>query len=318
MSKVYFINNLERGQTIEEVFGINTFKQAKDRNNRPYIDLELVDKTGTIKGKVWSDNISNIDNNALSEGSVVRIKGLVTEFNGSLQLSLYALSLHENYDLEDFLPVTTRKIEAMWDEFLEYINSVQDKTIEQLLNALVEKYEDKIKNSPAGKSVHHNYVGGLLEHIVEMLNLSEVICKLYPEANKNIVIAGIMFHDIGKIRELFVDGFRIDYTAEGKLIGHIPLGLKIFNEIEQGVLKENTKLQIEHIILSHHYTLEFGSPVTPRTIEAVIVSKIDDLSSKVRLVQKILINNADSNSEFAPKEFGIDGEIYLGVSEQNL
>lgn len=318
MSKVYFINNLERGQTIEEVFGINTFKQAKDRNNRPYIDLELVDKTGTIKGKVWSDNISNIDNNALSEGSVVRIKGLVTEFNGSLQLSLYALSLHENYDLEDFLPVTTRKIEAMWDEFLEYINSVQDKTIEQLLNALVEKYEDKIKSSPAGKSVHHNYVGGLLEHIVEMLNLSEVICKLYPEANKNIVIAGIMFHDIGKIRELFVDGFRIDYTAEGKLIGHIPLGLKIFNEIEQGVLKENTKLQIEHIILSHHYTLEFGSPVTPRTIEAVIVSKIDDLSSKVRLVQKILTNNADSNSEFAPKEFGIDGEIYLGVSEQNL
>lgn len=206
----------------------------------------------------------------------------------------------------------------MWDEFLEYINSVQDKTIEQLLNALVEKYEDKIKSSPAGKSVHHNYVGGLLEHIVEMLNLSEVICKLYPEANKNIVIAGIMFHDIGKIRELFVDGFRIDYTAEGKLIGHIPLGLKIFNEIEQGVLKENTKLQIEHIILSHHYTLEFGSPVTPRTIEAVIVSKIDDLSSKVRLVQKILTNNADSNSEFAPKEFGIDGEIYLGVSEQNL
>lgn len=312
MSKVYYIQNLEKGQTIEEIFGINTYKKATDRNNRPYIDIEFVDRTGSIKAKVWSDNISNVDGSVLSEGTVVRIKALVGEFNGNLQLNLYSLSACQDYDLGDFLPVSSREIDQMWGEMMEYVRAMKDENLKSIVEDLVSEYEDGIKKTPAAKSVHHNFVGGLLEHVVEMLNLSDTICELYPEANRDIVTTGIIFHDIGKVRELYVDGFRIDYSPEGRLIGHIPLGMKIFNELEKGRLKDTLKMQIEHIILSHHYTMEFGSPVTPRTIEAVMVSKIDDLSSKVRLVQKILVNNADTDSIFAPREFGIDGEIYLG------
>ncbi|MBD3280406.1 HD domain-containing protein [Candidatus Dojkabacteria bacterium] len=320
MPKTYYINQLETGQTLEdEQFGINSLKRALDKNNNPYLDIEFVDKTGTIKAKVWSDTLSRIDDKALTEGEIVEISASVREFNGRNQLTVYNIKPSEEKDLADYLPVTSKDIDELWKDFVEYVEKVEDKGIKKLLQALISTYEKEIKKNPAAKSVHHHYVGGLLEHVVEMLKISESVVSLYEEADKDLVIAGCILHDIGKIRELYIDGFQIDYTPEGKLVGHIPLGVKILNELllsngNKGseVLDEQTRLKLEHIILSHHYVLEFGSPVTPKTIEAMIVSKIDDLSSKVRLVQKILYNNRENSSKFAPREFGLEGEVYLG------
>ncbi|MBN1332058.1 HD domain-containing protein [Candidatus Dojkabacteria bacterium] len=313
MAKTYYINQLEKGQTLEnEQFGINSFKKALDKNNNPYLDIEFVDKTGNIKAKVWSDTLAKIDDSAISEGEIVEISGIVSEFNGNKQLTVYGISKCESKELGAFLPMTMKDIDELWKDLMGYVNKVESPEIKKILLKLTSKYEEEIRKSPAAKGVHHHYVGGLLEHVVEMLKISDPVVALYEEADKNLVIAGIIFHDIGKIRELYIDGFQIDYSSEGKLIGHIPLGVKILNELDSGEMEEGIRLKLEHIILSHHFVMEFGSPVTPKTIEAMIVCKIDDLSSKVRLVQKILDNNRDNPSTFAPREFGLEGEVYLG------
>jgi len=271
-----------------------------------------MDKTGTIKAKVWSDNISNIEDACLEEGKVVSIKALVGEFNQVKQLTVFSISHIDEHNKADFLRVSAKDIDEMYEELEDKVDDIQSPEIKGLLEKLLETYEEQIRISPAAASIHHNFVGGLLEHILEMLHIAQATCDLYPEANHDLVTAGIIFHDIGKIFELEVKGFKIDYTTKGKLLGHISIGLKMLNEIDAGILPEKLKTQLEHIILSHHYLLEFGSPVTPKTIEAMIVSKVDDLSSKVRLVQKILENNKENPNEFAPREFGIDGEVYLG------
>ncbi len=312
MAKQIFIKQLKNGQTLDdELFGINIIKRANDKNGKPYIDLELIDKTGTIKGKIWSDNFMGIEQKALQEGKVASITGRVTEFNSHLQINIYALKLVEEFDISDFVSKTEKNIGELFNQLLGVINNIKTPEIKGVLLKLIDLYGEDIKVTPAAKSVHHNYIGGLLEHIIEMLEISEIVLKLYPEADPDIVKAGIIFHDIGKIEELKVDGFQINYTIKGKLLGHISIGALIFAKLSEKILDDKIRLEIEHIILSHHYLLEFGSPVTPKTIEAVIVAKIDDLSSKTRLVQKILKNNEDNASDFAPREFGLEGEVYL-------
>ncbi len=313
MTKQLFINQLTKNQPVnEELFGINIVKHALDRNGKPYIDLELIDKTGTIKGKIWSDNLPYIDKSQLKEGNVVKITGTINEFNSKLQINITSLSKTEDFDLSDFISTTTKNIDLLMQDIQNTIDLIENPNLQNVLNEILQSHKDEIMKSPAAKSIHHNYIGGLVEHIVEMLKISDIVTKLYPEANKDIITAGIILHDIGKIYELEVNGFQINYTVKGKLLGHISLGLLLFHEIAKDKLEEKLYTQIEHIILSHHYTLEFGSPITPKTLEAVIVAKIDDLSSKARLVQKILKNNEDNDSNFAPREFGIDGQIYLG------
>lgn len=313
MSKQYYINQLEKGFALEgEEFGINSFKKALDKNGNPYLDIEFVDKTGTVKAKVWSDNLARIDESAIQEGSIVEVNGLVGEFLGKKQLTVYGIKSSTNVDLGAFLPVTSKDVDELWKTLMNYVEKLKSEEVKNILMSLTSKYEKQIKQSPAAKSVHHHYVGGLLEHIVEMLKMSDPVIELYEEADADLVVAGIIFHDIGKLRELYINGFQIDYSAEGKLIGHIPLGVKILGELDEGILSESIRMRLEHIILSHHFVLEFGSPVTPKTIEAMIVSKLDDLSSKVRLVQKVLDNNKENPASFAPREFGLEGEIYLG------
>lgn len=316
--KIYYIAQLEKGQILEnELFGINQIKRATDRNNKPYIDLELIDKTGTIKAKIWSDAFPQIENAAIEEGKIVSVNAVVGEFNSTPQLTISKISQIEAFNLGDYIMSTSKDIDELWENLEDRVDDLTDAEIKTLLEKLLEKYEDELRKAPAAKAMHHHFLGGLLEHIVEMLEISDSICKLYPEADKNLVTAGIIFHDIGKIKELAVDGFQITYTKVGKLIGHITLGVEMLNNLDKDILSEETHIRLTHIILAHHTIREFGSPVTPLTIEAMIVGKIDDLSAKVRLVQKVLENNKDNDSEFAPREFGIEGEIYLGEVDKN-
>lgn len=316
MSKTLFITQLQKGQLIEgELFGLNAVKRSQDRNNKPYLDLELVDNTGSIKAKVWSDKIEQIENAALKEGNIVKVNGVVGEFNGTPQLTVHSLTKSEETNLADYINSSKNNIDEMWEKLEDTVDDIGNERIKNLLTKLLELHEEEIRKSPAAKSIHHNFVGGLLEHILEMTDISQSVLKLYPEADKNLVVAGIILHDIGKIFELKVDGFQIDYTKEGRLVGHIVLGIKLLNELNTKILHQEELLHLEHMILSHHFILEFGSPVTPVTIEAMIVSKLDDLSSKVRIVQKVLKNNIDNQGEFAAREFGIEGQIYLGARE---
>lgn len=315
MTKKTFIKDFENGETLDGVLlGINQFKKATGRNGKPYLDLEFVDKSGSIKAKVWAEGLAKIDETVVAEGEIVSVNGIVGEFNGIPQLTINFISKVDegDYDLGDFLPATTKNVDELWEKVEDHVDDISDSELKALLEKLLTDYESEIRLSPAASGVHHHYIGGLLEHIVEMLEICDAVLKLYPEADPSLVIAGVIFHDIGKIRELKVDGFRIAYTKEGKLLGHISIGFGMLNKLAKDIVSDETRLRLGHIILSHHFVLEYGSPVTPKTIEAMIVSKVDDLSSKVRLVQKVLKNNEENPSEFAPREFGLDGEVYLG------
>lgn len=311
--KVYYINQLEKGQVLDgELFGLTQIKRANDRNNKPYLDLEMVDKTGSIKAKVWSDSLDRIENSALEEGQVISVNGIVSEFNGTAQLTVQSIASVKNYDIGNFVMSSSKDIDELWNDLSTRVKKIKSTELKTILEKLLSTYKDEIKKSPAARGMHHHFIGGLLEHVIEMLKIADSVTELYPEADPDMVTAGIIFHDIGKIKEYAVDGFQIVHTKEGKLIGHIVIGIQMLNNLNTDILSEETRLRLSHIILSHHTIKEFGSPVTPVTIEAMIVAKIDDLSAKVRLVQKVLENNKDSNSVFAKREFGIEGEIYLG------
>ncbi len=313
MPKQYYINQLEKGLAIsDEPFGIGAIKKGTDRNNNPYLDLELVDRTGMIKAKIWSDNLERIPSKLLQEGTIVKVSGLVGEFNGNLQMTINGLSKYEEKDLSDFLPVTKASIDDMWKKMTTRVENMNDQKYKTLLQKLFALHEEKIRLAPAAKNIHHNYVGGLLEHVTEMMDIAETVMKLYPEADPDLVFTGIIFHDIGKIYELEIEGFVIDYSKVGKMIGHIALGIRMLDQLDKDILEEEQRMLLEHIILSHHSILEYGSPVVPKTIEAMIVAKVDDLSSKVRTVQKVLSDNAENDKAFSAREYAIGSEVYLG------
>lgn len=320
--KQIFIKDLQNGQVLSgELFGISRLLKNTDRNGRDYLDVDLVDATGFVKGKVWSDALQNTNLKELREGKVCEIYASVQEYKGVLQLNIQSISVYpdEKCDIKDFVATTKKDIDELESTIESFLEKIEDEHIAMLANGLFEKYREEFLKAPAAKSIHHHYLGGYAEHLVEMFEIAEVVVKHYTEADSDLVYAGILLHDFGKIKELQVNGFAVEYSLEGKLIGHIGLGVEMLisylkeNEAEFGDWVSSEKLVIiKHIIYSHHGVLEFGSPVIPKTIEAEIIAKIDDLSSKARLYQRILDENETNDSTFSSWDRIVGGEVYLG------
>ncbi len=311
--KNLFVKDLSKGQSLDDfLVGIRELKEAKDRNGNIYYDLELMDNSGVMKGKIWSNSLLRVDKSSLSAGKIVKIKGEVGDFRGELQLTIEEMfeAKDDEFDLQDFVLMPARGIDVLWEEFNGFIERVESEDIKKVLNICLEKYGDDIKKAPAAERLHHAYTGGLLEHLTEMLGIMDKLRGFYPEANYDITTAGIVFHDLGKIRELAIEGFGITRTDEGKLMGHIPLGLELFLTCVPEDFDEILALKIKHIILSHHGMLEYGSPVVPKTMEAIIVHEIDDLSSKVRQVKRIM-DESDGESDYSKRDWALGTEFYL-------
>lgn len=311
--KNLFIRDLTKGQSLDDFFvGIRELKEAKDRNGNIYYDLELMDNSGVIKGKIWSNSILRVDKASLETGKIVKITGEVGDFRGVLQITIDEMfeAKEDEIELENFLQMPSRSIDVLWEEFSGYIEKVESKEVRSILDTCLEKYGDELKKAPAAERLHHAYTGGLLEHLTEMLGMMDKLKGFYPEANYDIITAGIVFHDLGKTRELAIDGFGISRTDAGKLIGHISLGLELFLTCIPEEFDEIIELKIKHIILSHHGMLEYGSPVVPKTMEAIIVHEIDDLSSKVRQVKRIM-DESEEGSDYSRRDWALGTEFYL-------
>jgi 3'-5' exoribonuclease len=282
MIKKQYISDLKVGESIfGEPFAVKSAKRGATRNNKPFIDIELSDATGSIKGKVWSDDMANCE--TVAEGDVVNINATVEEFMNAPQIKITNMSKTEKYDLGELQQKSKFDIEKMWGDVEKTISTVKNPHLKKLLsNVFTKEFTEKFKNSSAAYRVHHAYLGGLLEHTWEMLKMAESLKGHYPKINMDLVNTGIVLHDIGKAYE-YETKTTIGISDEGKLLGHIFIGADIVKHNAPKDIPIDLLNEVIHILLSHHGELQFGSPVVPMTVEALAVSTLDMASSKLNM-----------------------------------
>jgi 3'-5' exoribonuclease len=290
--KPLYVTDLKDGQSVEALFLVCE-KEVRTslRANTSWLQLELGDRTGSISAKMW-ENFAPLAE-TFEAGDVVRIRARARLYNNRLELSLEQIvPVADNaYDLNDFLPHTKYDIELLYMGLLSAIASVKSPWLKQLLGNIVRDpaIAPRLKRAPAAMTMHHAFIGGLLEHIVSLIGLSTAIASHYPELDADLLLAGVVLHDIGKIDELRY-AREIDYTTEGRLLGHIMLGVGMVRDRIKAIpgFPPALAVMVEHMILSHHGTHEFGSPSLPQTREAVALHFLDDLDSKMAAIRATL------------------------------
>ncbi|MCC7304146.1 HD domain-containing protein [bacterium] len=291
MTKTLFIEDIKPGTTaFDEIFSIKEIQQHKAKNGDPYFRVILQDRTGTVQAKIWRDAIGATSAETLAAGDVISADVEASEYNGELQLSIKKAIKTTDYATTDLMKMSTKDLDGMYNQLVEKLESIKDEDIKRLTLSIAKDatIREKLKYAIAGEIIHHDYVGGLLEHTLEVMAIAETVISLYPKANRSIIIAGILLHDIGKIYELGIEQTNFIRTLQGYLIGHINIGMRILNQFIPKDFPEQKRMEIEHIILSHHREIEFGAAIRPATLEAIIVAMADDTSSKVRIFQKEL------------------------------
>jgi len=261
-------------------------KQAKPKKSGElYLALTLADRTGHLDAKMWDNVADHI--NCFEQDDFVKVRGLLNKFNGRFQLTVHKVrSMQESeVDFDDYLPRTTKDIAALWQVLRDFVDSFTDPHLQALVRAFMAdpQIEQAYKNAPAAKTLHHAFIGGLLDHVVSLFRLCDLACRNYPETiNRDLLMTGAFLHDIGKVHELtFARSFT--YTTRGQLLGHMIIELEMLHEKIAQVpgFPGEYKTLIEHLIISHHGKYEFGSPKMPMFPEALMLHYLDDLDSKM-------------------------------------
>jgi len=286
-----FIETLKDGDRISDIYLCKNKATATTKTGREYESVILQDKTGCLDGKIWDPSSMGIGEYEALD--YVEVNGLVTSYNGALQLKIERLRRvgEGEYDPANYMPISRFSIDDMYNELLGYIKEINNGYIKKLLESFF--VEDKefiaiFKKRSAAKSIHHGFMGGLLEHSLSVTRLCAHIAKAYPFLNEDLLIACAMLHDIGKVPE-FSDFPQNDYTDEGNLLGHIVMGAEMVGEKAHGIEGFPPMLltEIKHCILSHHGELEYGSPKKPALAEAMALSMADNMDAKLETVREI-------------------------------
>ena len=286
-----YINTLREGETIRTIYLCKGKRSAETRNGKPYDNLILQDKTGTLDGKVWDPNSSGIAD--YDEMDFIEIYGEVTSYNNNLQLNIRQIrkAYEDEYVLADYMPTTDKNVEEMYKELLGYVKKIKNQYLRQLVEYYFvkdEKFVKKFKAHSAAKSVHHGFSGGLLEHTLSVVKLCEYMIGAYPILNADLLYAAAMCHDIGKTQELsaFPEN---DYTDDGQLLGHIVIGVELVGEVIREIRGFPAKLasELKHCIVAHHCELESGSPKKPALAEAVALNFADCTDARMQSLTEI-------------------------------
>ena len=297
-----YIETLREGERINEIYLCKMKQSALTKAGKPYDNLVLQDKTGTLDAKIWDPGSVGIDEfDALD---YVAVTGDITSFQGNLQLSVKrARKVAEGeYDPKDYLPVSEKNVDEMYTELCTLIQGVGNPYLNRLLKSFfVEDTEfvKRFKFHSAAKSVHHGFVGGLLEHTLGVTKNCEYFAKAYPFLNHDLLVSAAIFHDIGKLEELSVFPEN-DYTDEGQLLGHIMIGAEMVGERIRTIEGFPTRLgnELKHCILAHHGELEFGSPKKPALAEALALSFADNMDAKMETIREIFAGTPENNTEW--------------------
>lgn len=293
-----FIKDLKEGDRVFDIYLCKHKQTAVTKNGKPYESVVLQDKTGTVDAKVWEPNNPGIgDYDTLN---YIEVYGDVTNFQGSLQVNVKRIRACQEgeYVPSDYLPVSARDIETMYGELLDLIKSIQNSYLKQLLESFFvadETFVRIFKAASAAKTVHHGFVGGLLEHTLGVTKLCDYYCSAYPVLKRDLLLTAAMCHDIGKTREIsaFPEN---DYTDEGQLLGHIVIGSQMVAEHAAKIadFPSGLLVEVQHCILAHHGKYEFGSPKIPALIEALALNYADDTDAKLETFKEILENNKEN------------------------
>ncbi len=286
-----YINELREGENVNGIYYCKVKQNLKTKAGKSYYSLTLQDKTGVLDAKVWdlSNAIEHFESN-----DYIQVVGQVTSFQGNLQLNIARIrrAAEGEYDINDYMPVTTKNREEMYKELMGLIDSVKDTYLNRLLKMFFVEDKEWVKrfvNHSAAKSVHHSFIGGLLEHTLAVTKMCDFMANNYPIINRDLLISAAMFHDIGKIDE--IAAFPVnDYTEDGNFLGHIYMGAeKVGYAIKQiPNFPVNLALELKHCILAHHGELEYGSPKKPAIVEAVALNFADNADAKLQTFTEVL------------------------------
>ncbi len=295
--KEVFVKDLRKDQEITDFFMAKTLAIKVGANGKQYLDILLADKTGEISGKKW--DVSDAEYpvlKAIGEKSIVKIKAVVTEWAGQLQLRVQrirAAALDDGQRMEDFVKAAPEAPEVMFGFIYETAGSMKDQDLKKLCIKLLTDNREKLMYYPAAQKNHHAELAGLLYHMKRMLMTGERICEVYTNLNRDLLCAGVIIHDIEKLNEIMADpdGIATGYSFEGQLLGHIIQGVKTIDRLtlELGFPREKA-IMLEHMILSHHYEPEFGSPKKPLFPEAEALHYLDVLDARMFDMQDALVS----------------------------
>jgi len=314
-TKTVYTKDIRPGEKVCDAFLVTEKNLAFSQKGSPYLNLRLKDKTGEVEGKIW-ENATQWDKK-FKKGDIVQVQSRAVSFKNTIQLSIQDVQKMEDGDVNpvDYFPSAERDIEEIFGEMMSHVDGIKTPCLKTLLEAFFK--DDAIaglfKKAPAAKSFHHVYIGGLLEHTLSVVRLLEIVANHYHDIDRDVLITGGLLHDIGKIYEFSYDRI-IDYSDQGRLVGHIVIGVEMLNAkiATMENFPDALTLALRHLLLSHHGTQEFGSPKRPKTLEALIVHHIDDLDAKVNAFQGFIEDSGDDESNWTPFHRLFERFIYKG------
>lgn len=320
--KEIYINDLvgfDEGKPFDSYFLVLGKQQRMTKQNKPYLNLVLGDKTGQLEGRVWELNDPRIAKE-FERGDTVKVRGSISKFDERCQIKVDQLrkALPEEVEKGDLLPCTTYDIAILWGQVEATIASITNPDLKRLLASLLDNpaMAQAYREAPAARQLHHAWLGGLLEHVVSLLGLAEKVAAHYPQLlDRDLLVTGVILHDIGKVRELMWEtGF--DYTVEGVLLGHIQMGVDLVEKTIAGLpgFPDRLRTLVLHMILSHHGKLEFGSPKLPMIPEAIALNFVDDLDAKMQAIAQEFEKSAREGK--APDE--LTGKVWALDNRQLL
>ncbi|HYN10786.1 MAG TPA: HD domain-containing protein [Vicinamibacterales bacterium] len=287
------------------------------RNGGEFLDLLLQDVSGEIRAKVFQDvDVVRLEFDA---GEFVKIQAKGNVYHGRFELIVDKIrrvmperDAADGFREDDCIPTSPRPLDEMWSELAERLASVEHPAIRELLGRIVDRHADRLRVWPAARQIHHAYRSGLLEHILKIMTTVVHLAEQYG-ARQDLLIAGALLHDIGKLRELSYD-ITIDYSVEGNLVGHIVIGVGMVRDVIREIpdFPQDLQTEIEHLILSHHGSLELGSPVKPMTVEAFILAAADEFDARLHQVRRLLTED-DTEGPFTAYNRRLERQLYKGT-----
>jgi 3'-5' exoribonuclease len=299
--KEFFITDCiqQENKIITSSFVVVSKQVKPKKTGGPYLALTLGDRSGQLEAKMW-DNVEEVLD-AFEQDDFLKVKGLINKYKNRFQLTIHKLRRlgDSEIDFSDYLPKTTKNIDELWQSLAEFVASIRNPHLKALIQAFIADPEiaQAYRNAPAAKTLHHAYIGGLLDHVVSLFRSCDLVCRNYPHVNRDLVLAGAFLHDVGKIHELTYNR-SFSYTTRGQLLGHMIIELEML-QAKLALVPDfppELKILLEHLIISHHGEYEFGSPKLPMFPEALLLHYMDDLDSKMESMRALFEREADQEN----------------------
>lgn len=313
--KTVFVDQLSDGEQFQDVFLVARKNLAETKNGKPYLALALMDRSGEVEARVW-DNAQMYDVEAV-EGGFVLVQAVARPFREQMQLVVSGLDRVEDHevDLADFLPTSPRPLDVMASELEQVIDNFEDKSLQALMHAIFQgETLARFHRAPAAKKMHHAYIGGLIEHTLSIVGMAYRAAEHYqPLVDRDMLVAGVLLHDLAKIEEFDFSGPAFSYTDRGRLVGHLVLGVDLVRQAARQVpeLSSEQLDRVLHMVLSHHGQYAYGSPVLPMTPEAILLSQLDDMDAKMNYLKGVQTRMQGEGWQWSEYQRPLERFLYL-------